>query len=127
MLIAFFLFRNSILYWAFDKVKEKVKQKYHLSLSAESVSFAGIQKVNFHQIVAVPDSADTLLTISNLSLDVSLLNLLTGSIGFNEVRCDTFNVHDFNKTNRNNISFLKKKKSGADTLIQKNNEESSYR
>lgn len=108
-LILVFLFRNSMLSWAFDKVKTKVKTNYHLNLSAAEVKFSGFKEVAFSNIIVVPDSADTLLTINNARLNLALFGLLKGKIAFAEIQLDTFRVNAFNKKEHNNLSFLKHK------------------
>lgn len=108
-LILVFLFRNSMLSWAFDKVKTKVKTNYHLNLSAAEVKFSGFKEVTFSNIIVVPDSADTLLTINNARLNLALFGLLKGKIAFAEIQLDTFRVNAFNKKEHNNLSFLKHK------------------
>src|SRR5205085_159389 len=94
---AFFIFRNNILHYAFNNVKEKVKSRYNVSLDAEGIEFKGLQEVNVKNITLVPDSADTLISIQNISLNFSLTSLLTGSIGFNSIRCDTFSLYAYNE------------------------------
>lgn len=108
-LILVFLFKNSMLSWAFDKVKTKVKTNYHLNLSAAEVKFSGFKEVAFSNIIVVPDSADTLLTINNARLNLALFGLLKGKIAFAEIQLDTFRVNAFNKKEHNNLSFLKHK------------------
>lgn len=98
-----------MLSWAFDKVKTKVKTNYHLNLSAAEVKFSGFKEVTFSNIIVVPDSADTLLTINNARLNLALFGLLKGKIAFAEIQLDTFRVNAFNKKEHNNLSFLKHK------------------
>lgn len=98
-----------MLSWAFDKVKTKVKTNYHLNLSAAEVKFSGFKEVAFSNIIVVPDSADTLLTINNARLNLALFGLLKGKIAFAEIQLDTFRVNAFNKKEHNNLSFLKHK------------------
>lgn len=112
-LILVSLFRNSLLSWVFERVKMKVKTNYHLNLSAAEVKFSGFKEITFSDIIVVPDSADTLLTIDLARLNLSLYGLLRGRLTFAEIELDTFRVNAFNKREQNNLSFIKNKSKTA--------------
>jgi len=57
-------------------VQEKVKAKYHVELTAQSLSFSGLQEVSMKQVSLIPDSADTLININSIKVNLSFFNFL---------------------------------------------------
>lgn len=110
LILAVFLFKNMIVNWVFEKAKQKAKASYHLNLSAANVAFSGFKEITFDDIVIIPDSADTLLSIHQARFDIALFSLLKGKIAFAEIQLDTCHVSIFNQKDKNNIRFLKQRK-----------------
>jgi hypothetical protein len=109
-LILYFLFRNTLLRYAFSKVKTRSYQSYGLRLSVAELHFSGIDHIRFNHLVLQPEDADTLLKLEGLECNVSFADLLTGTIGFDEIRVNGGYLTLFNKSNRNNLRFLAERK-----------------
>lgn len=120
MLTTVFLFKNSLLQYVFEKIQLKAKTVYHVNITSQSLAFSGFKEVELKNLVLIPDSADTLLKISLAKFDISIWQLIRGKIGFNEIQIDTFTVNAYNQNERNNISFLKRKRSETDTASTDN-------
>lgn len=118
-LLLIFLCRNSILQFAFKRAQQKSLDRYQVALNASSVKFSGMDNVVVQNLTMVPQNADTLLLVRSLSLNLSLLDLLTAKIGFNEISVDTAFINVYNLPQRSNIAFLKNRK--RDTTVTANN------
>ncbi len=114
-LLLVFLCRNSVLQYAFKRVQQKSLEKYQVALSTSSVKFNGISNVVLQNLTVVPQNADTLLQVRGLSLNLSLIDLLTAKIGFNEISIDTAFVTVYNLPQRSNLAFLQNRK--RDTTV----------
>lgn len=123
---AFFLFRNSLLQWAFDKEKEKFKNKYHVNLSAGALQFTGLEEITLKNVTAVPADADTLLNITHAKISLSLFNFIKGSAAFDAIELDSMYLNIFNTPSRSNITFLKARPSATNTTGRSEGE-TSYR
>lgn len=125
LFIAYFLFRNTILQWAFNRAVQKAANTYQLKVSAGSIHFAGFDIVTFSDISIQPQGADTLLSLKHAKADVALLSLLKGDIAFDGLSADSGALTIYNFKDSNNIAFAKRK-SGTDSLVTKENTASSY-
>lgn len=92
MALFYFLFRNFILHWTVDKVIERVKTRTGATLTIGESGFSGFSAVHFKDISLVPRGQDTILTVSDLMVDVYLLPLLTGTLRLSEVEGEGMNV-----------------------------------
>ncbi len=101
------LFRSSLLQWAFTRLQTRAKETYHVQLQVSSIRFAGFDNIVLENLSLQPENADTLLMISRAELNLSLLDMIKGKTGFDEVRLDTVCLTIYNQGTRNNISFLK--------------------
>ena len=117
LFIAALLFRQSILEYGVHKVQEKLLNRYRAALTIGDCGFEGIRDVYFKKIVFAPLIGDTLLTIQNVELKVSIGLLLRMKIGFKEMYADSVFIHTVKKGSTSNYSFLFKKNADADSSI----------
>ena len=125
MFLLFFLSRNSLLQFAFKRVQIRAHENYHVALNASSVRFSGFDEICMENVTLQPEGADTLAQINTVTLNLSLLDLATGKIGFDEVKIKDAQVTAYNETERNNLLFLKV--SGKQKPIANTTSEVSYR
>ncbi len=111
LLLLLLLFRNMLLNSAFQYAAEKVQERYHTRVSLANLRFSGIDNVVMEEVVLQPLHADTLLHIHQAVFNLSLLDLMTAKIGFDNVDMDSISVTVFNDSLRNNIRVLKPAKS----------------
>ncbi|HLP20038.1 MAG TPA: biosynthetic peptidoglycan transglycosylase [Chitinophagales bacterium] len=76
---------------------------YGATLSASHVSFTGLDVVTVSGLNIQPVNADTLLTVGEAKVNLSLLDLLTATIGFDEVILRGVTVTAYNLPERNNL------------------------
>lgn len=112
--LLFFLLRNTVLQAVFNRTSASYKEKYSLQISAASVKFTGFDEVTIKQLVMQPAGKDTLARVEEVSVNLSLLDLLTGNIDFDEVNVEKVNITMYREPQRNNISVLG---SGKDTVV----------
>ncbi len=98
--------RNSILRFAFKRVQVRVYEIYQLKLSYSSVRFSGFDGIEIKDITLQPIGADTLAHLKEIALNLALLDLITGKIGFDKVKLQDALVTVYNRTERNNLRFL---------------------
>lgn len=101
--VAVFVLRNTILQMAFKRVQAKLHTDYAVALCASSVHFSGLDKVALENLTLQPDSADTLATIKLVSLNISIIDLLTAKIGFDEISVSDAVLTVYDKPERNNF------------------------
>src|SRR3954462_7203608 len=106
VLVCFFC-RNSLLQFAFRKAQARAQHDYHLSLSAASVKFTGIDKVKIVGLSLLPEDADTLARVNEVYLNLSIIDLLKMRIGFDEIKVNGALLTVFNEPQRSNLKFLK--------------------
>src|SRR5581483_4190695 len=115
LLFLCFVFRNTILHKLFDRYCQKLKTEKHLSLSVSNLHFAGLRKVALNNIVLLPENADTLLSIQNAELTLSLAALYTGKVTFAETHAQNVWLNLYNQPERNNLHFLKSSSANAES------------
>ncbi|MES2622565.1 MAG: hypothetical protein V4615_17075, partial [Bacteroidota bacterium] len=76
LLLSFFL-RSTLLQWSFNKAETHFYHHYGLHISAADFHFSGLDKIQFKDFVVQPDSADALLRINLLELNIAIADLLT--------------------------------------------------
>jgi len=111
------------LQFAFRKAQTRAQENYRLSLNASSVRFSGFDLIQIEGITLQPEGADTLASAKEIALNLSLLDLVTGKIGFDEVKVKDVLLTVYSKTERNNLSFLQsvgKPKSATTTTAETN-------
>lgn len=99
----FFIARNALLQFVFKKVQDRVLASYGAKLTAASVKFSGIDNVLANDLYLQPINADTLLHIHYAEVDVSVINLLTATLTFDEITLDSVDVTAWNLPGRTNI------------------------
>lgn len=122
-LLLIFLCRNSVLQFAFHRAQQKSLDRYQVALNASSVKFSGMDNVVVRNLTMVPQNADTLLLVRSLSLNLSLLDLLTAKIGFNEINLDTALITVYDLPQRSNIAFLQNRKRDTTAVANTTSEE----
>lgn len=125
LFIGYFLFRNSILQWAFNRAVQKAERTYHLKVSAGAIAFSGFDVVTVNDITVQPEGADTLLILKHAQADVALLSLLKGDIAFDGISADSGALTIYNFKDSSNIAFAKRR-SSTDSLVIKESAPYSY-
>lgn len=101
-----FLLRTPILRFAYNRAVNKALNTYHVSVTSTAVAFSGFDAITVKGLVVQPLNTDTLLRVKNVKLNLSVLDLLTGTLGFDEIVLDSMLVTMYHEPQRNNISFL---------------------
>lgn len=78
--IAFFGFRNMVLQKVIAKVQHKMESDYNASFTVKEAKFTGLSGISMQGISVVPQDADTLLTINELSTSINLSRVILGDI-----------------------------------------------
>lgn len=105
LLIAFFLFRNAALHYVFTKVQKRLSSNYGLELLVEEAHFSNIDHVCFKHLTIQPQRADTLIAIEHVTINISFLHLLTGTVAFDAITADSLFISIYNSAHRNNVKF----------------------
>jgi hypothetical protein len=108
LFVLYFSLRNTLLQSVFSRIKDRFYQSYGVRLSTASLRFSGFDCILFKQFVLQPDKADTLLQFNELECNVSFTELLSGTIGFDEIKGSGANLNLINHGERNNLRFLAK-------------------
>ncbi len=118
LVIAFFIFRNQILQTAIVKVTEKVKRDYNSKFSVKEANFIGFSGVDLHDVILVPNNADTIFRIERIRTDVSLMPLLLGDIQLEAMELHNGYAQMVKKGTKRNIdAFLKRKPDSTSAAI----------
>ena len=122
ILIAIFVFRNTLLQQAIARVSNKMEQDYNSSFSAKTASFVGLSGVSLSDVVLVPNNADTLFSIHKIKTSVNFFRLLIGDIQLGTLEIENGYVQLVkNKNGQNFEAFLKK-----DEATTNSNEKRDY-
>ena len=122
ILIAIFVFRNTLLQQAIARVSNKMERDYNSSFSAKTASFVGLSGVSLSDVVLVPNNADTLFNIHKIKTSVNFFRLLIGDIQLGTLEIENGYVQLVkNKNGQNFEAFLKK-----DEATTNSNEKRDY-
>ena len=122
ILIAIFVFRNTLLQQAIARVSNKMERDYNSSFSAKTASFVGLSGVSLSDVVLVPNNADTLFSIHKIKTSVNFFRLLIGDIQLGTLEIENGYVQLVkNKNGQNFEAFLKK-----DEATNNSNEKRDY-
>ncbi len=105
--ITYFIFRNTLLNYGVDKVKNKLKSDYGIALGLKKVSFVGINAIRFESLVLTDKQLNKIVSIDKMEASVSIPQLFTGTISINELIGNNFDIKlDINNLlkNSNKIS-----------------------
>ncbi len=105
LVVTFFIGRNALLQFVFKKVQSRVLTAYGATLTAASVKFNGIDNVLVSDLYLQPTNSDTLVHVHYAEVDVSVVDLLTASLAFDEIRLDSVNITAWNLPGHTNIKF----------------------
>ncbi len=107
LFIVYFLFRNALLHFFFERAEKRIEEKYRVNLIVSDVWFSSFDCIALQNLSIKPLDADTLLRLNEAELNLSILDLLTGKIGFDEVKINGGAITIRNEIENNNIRFLK--------------------
>lgn len=107
LVVVYFLFRNTLLHFFFERAEKHFEEKYRVNLSVSNVRFSSFDCIALKNVSIKPIDADTLLQVNEAELNLSLLDLLIGKIGFDEVEVDGGVIMIHNEIGNSNIRFLK--------------------
>ncbi|WP_091428493.1 transglycosylase domain-containing protein [Flavobacterium degerlachei] len=117
--IAFFVFRDSLLQQAVNKVSTKMKQEYSSDLSVKKASFEGFSGVSLTEIILVPKNADTLFSIKKMKTSVNVWQLLLGEVQLGTLEIQNGLVQLVQKGNAKNFAAFLKKENKEPTSTDK--------
>jgi len=124
----FFIFRNSILEKAIEKVTSKMETDYNSKFSIKKASFEGFSGVALENVLLVPKNADTLLSVKSIKTNVNFWKLLTGDVQLGTLYMKNGFVQLVkNQNGRNFDAFLKKETPEDTTSTDVNYAEKAYR
>ena len=108
LLLAVFVFRETLLQQAITKVSHKMEQDYNSNFSVKEASFVGLSGLNFSNVILVPKNADTLFNIQKMKTSINLWRLLVGDVQLGTLEIENGYVQLVkNKNGRNFDAFLK--------------------
>lgn len=102
--------RQGYLDSAVAKVKEKLRQEYEVDFKVDTYRFAGLNTVEFENLLVVPKDRDTLATMEKFSVTVKLMPLIWGDIKVGGLGVKNGAVSFVKKDSLSNYDFLFKKK-----------------
>lgn len=102
--------RQGYLDSAVVKVKEKLRQEYEVDFKVDTYRFAGLNTVEFENLLVVPKDRDTLATMEKFSVTVKLMPLIWGDIKVGGLGVKNGAVSFVKKDSLSNYDFLFKKK-----------------
>jgi hypothetical protein len=106
LLIAFFVFRNTILHAIIDSKCNAFKEKYNAALVVGKSSFKGFTGVSIEDISVVPDQRDVLFRSGKIYAHVRFFSLLAGSVRIDELLVENIMINLTRHGKINNYSFL---------------------
>lgn len=117
-----FFYRARILKLVVEKVITQVEGKYPVKFTIQKAYFNGLTTVRMDRIAIVPIKRDTLMQIRNINAEISLRSVFFFRPVFNELSIEHAYLTALKHGNRDNFSFLLKKKSKAprDTTRSRN-------
>ncbi len=111
IVIAVFVFRNTLLQQAIAKVSVKMERDYNSQFSVKEASFVGFSGVKMTEIILVPKNADTLFNIQKMETSVNFWRLFVGDIQLGTLKISNGYVQLVKNENSSNFeAFLKKDK-----------------
>lgn len=120
IIIALFVFRNTLLKQAIAKVSVKMERDYSSTFTVKEASFVGFSGVSLSGIILVPKNADTLFNIQKMKTSVNFWRLLIGDVQLGTLEIENGYVQLVkNKKGRNFEAFLKKDKNETTNLNEK--------
>lgn len=102
--------RQGYLDRAVVQVKEKLRQEYEVDFKVDTYRFAGLNTVEFENLLIVPKDRDTLATMEKFSVTVKLMPLIWGDIKVGGLGVKNGAVSFVKKDSLSNYDFLFKKK-----------------
>jgi hypothetical protein len=119
LLIAFFVFRNTILQRALLKISAKVSRDYQSNFTVEHAVFSGLTGVELSGVTLVPPGNDTLFHVSNITASVSFWNALVGNIQLKDLDVrDGFVQLIKSESGKNFDIFLKGKNDSTIVIVE---------
>ncbi|WP_313804693.1 biosynthetic peptidoglycan transglycosylase, partial [Flavobacterium sp.] len=104
-----YYFRDALLQQVIAKAETKFQTDYNCHFSVKKANFNGLSEVELHNILLVPQNADTLLAVQNIKTSYSFLELLTGDLQLNNLEMNNGFIQLVkNKNGRNFDAFLKR-------------------
>ncbi|MFV5683872.1 transglycosylase domain-containing protein [Flavobacterium sp. GB2R13] len=128
LIIAFYLFRDTVLQQTIAKVSNEMEVDYNCTFSVKKASFDGISGVNLSNVVLAPKNADTLFKIQKLKTSVNIWQLLAGNLQLGTLEIKNGFVQLVKKGKvRNFDAFLKKDKQTEISNEKRNYAQFAYR
>ena len=111
--------RERIMHGVIDRVITSQKERNKITIAIKQAKFEGLSTVVMNEISILPDSLDTLLSVSHFKVKVELLPMLIGRIKLSELVVSGANLQLINQAGKRNFEFLLKSKK-KDTLNNTN-------
>jgi len=106
LLMAFFIFRNTILHTIINNKCNAFKEKYKAEIVVGTSSFKGFTGVTVEDISVIPDQRDVLFRSGKIYAHVRFFPLLTGSVRIDELLVENTMINLTRHGKINNYSFL---------------------
>jgi hypothetical protein len=128
LVVAFFAFRNMLLYKAIDKIKVKIRTEYNSTFSVEEITFVGLAGVKMINVSLVPNNADTLLQVGTIEASINFWYALIADFRLQQLQVKNGFVQLVkNEEGRNFDVFLATKDTASTTIIvEKNVSKTNY-
>jgi hypothetical protein len=119
LLIAFFVFRNTILQRALLKISARVSRDYQSAFTVDHAAFSGLTGVELSGVTLVPPGNDTLFHVSSITASVSFWNALVGNIQLKDLDVrDGFVQLIKSESGKNFDVFLKGKNDSTIVIVE---------
>ncbi|HEU0137512.1 MAG TPA: transglycosylase domain-containing protein [Flavobacterium sp.] len=123
MIIAFFIFRESLLQTAISKVSDKMRRDYQSEFTIKEAHFDGLSGVSMREIALVPQNGDTLFRVSSMKTSINFWRLFIGDIQLGTLFIEDGFIHLIkNKNGSNYEAFVRQQqKSEVEESNEKGN------
>ncbi len=119
IIACFFIFRETLLQKAIEKIKVKMQSDYSCEFKLKSASFDGFTGIKLEQVSLVPQNMDTIFSVQKIKTSVSFFNLLIGNIQLNTLEVKNGFVYLIkNEKGKNFQAFIKKNKTNQPTIAK---------
>ena len=99
---------------AVQKVRSKLQNSYSVDLDIDTYYFTGLNKVEFKDVLVIPQDRDTLALMDRFAVQVNILPLLFGEVEIGGMEIDNALISFIKKDSTSNYDFLFKKSKSED-------------
>lgn len=117
--VGIYFFRDTILIHVLDKAQNKFETKYDSQLHIGNAKFIGTDGIEIKDLLILPEGKDTLLSVKNLSTQISLFQLVTGDVQIKNLELQEGFIQLVKNENGKNFDAFLKNDSAENTISSK--------